>query len=41
MPPITGPTPGPMRCAVCTAPIADGMRSRGADSAAIATDSDP
>ena len=36
---MTGPTAGPRRWAVCTVPIADGIRSRGADSAAIVTDS--
>ena len=35
-PPMTGPRAGPSRCAVCTMPMADAIRSRGADSAAIA-----
>jgi hypothetical protein len=39
-PPITGPTPGPIRWAVCTAPIADGIFSRGR-LAAMATDNEP
>ncbi len=40
-PPITGPTAGPIRCAVWTVPIARAICSAGADIAAIETVSGP
>jgi hypothetical protein len=40
-PPTTGPTAGPIRCAVCTMPIARAICSRGADRAAMEMVSGP
>ena len=41
MPPSTGPSAGPSRCAVCTVPIDCAIRSFGEESAAIARQSAP
>ena len=38
---MTGPSVGPIRCAVCTVPIATATLSRGAESAAIDSVSGP